>query len=803
MKFNYLTPLLMAISFMIAIFTSYNAVSMDYFLSRKKKVNWHVWIVLKALGVSFGIWGMHFISMISFQHAVFDSYNTQLVILSGLVVFIGTYGSFLEICSPKFKSNDLTKGTVMFGTGLILMHYIGMAAMMPLELEKHPIVLLVSLIIGYVSAYLTMKAIRIEHHSFKIIKDLKQVLILAVGIFSFHYLGMFGMMTPHSVGENHANLAFLSVSLSSMVVLAEVLLIFSSLISYIFDTNRLEISKLKDTSLALLKSNPDPVFLLNTNGELVTANEVAIDSFQLNLEKDREHPVRQFMRDEDYTNAVQCFQEVIEMGTSMHLEEQIKLKTNEYREFKIKMIPVVPDNHIVMEVFIIAIDVTEENEMKRQIRQIAYHDSLTNLPNRYYMNEFVHQELEIFEKNYDCTKKNSFVIFYIDLNELKKVNDTLGHHIGDAYLENIAKRMRDYIGHHYFLARTGGDEFALIYIEKNEAETREVTENLLRAFDAPLIVEKMVLNPTASIGVVKAFEDGSELEELLKKADIAMFSAKQEVKNSGKTMIVSYSDYQVQLKNDYQKELELIQGIENQEFILHYQPKVYADSGRFYGVEGLIRWQVTGEDRLRYPDEFIPLSEKTGHILELTKQLVEMSVKQIKCWLTKGYEVPISVNVSAEHFQEDELVALIEELLKKYQIPPYLLELEITETVLMEDVTESKNILWRLHRLGVHLSVDDFGTGYSSLRYLMEFPIQSLKIDRSFTEAMNIDKKVFIVTETIIQLAQKLDLQIIVEGVETKEQLATLNHMGNFLIQGYYFSKPIPYDEIEETWLKK
>lgn len=143
-----------------------------------------------------------------------------------------------------------------------------------------------------------------------------------------------------------------------------------------------------------------------------------------------------------------------------------------------------------------------------------------------------------------------------------------------------------------------------------------------------------------------------------------MFSAKQEVKNSGKTMIVSYSDYQVQLKNDYQKELELIQGIENQEFILHYQPKVYADSGRFYGVEGLIRWQVTGEDRLRYPDEFIPLSEKTGHILELTKQLVEMSVKQIKCWLTKGYEVPISVNVSAEHFQEDELVALIEELLK-------------------------------------------------------------------------------------------------------------------------------------------
>lgn len=803
MKFNYLTPMLMAVSFLIAIFTSYNAVSMNYFLSRKKKINWHVWILLKAIGVSFGVWGMHFISMISYQHAVFNFYNTQLVILSGIVVFIGTYWSFLKICSPNFKQSNFKQGTFLFGTGIILMHYIGMAAMMPLELEKHPFVLLISVVIGYVSAYLTMQAIRLKHRPLKIMKDFKQVLILAIGIFSFHYLGMFGMMTPHSTGKSHASLVFQSISLSSMVVLVELLLIFSSLISYIFDTNKHEISKLKDTSLALLKSNPDPVFLLNFKGELITANEAAIESFQLKLGMNKEQPARQFMRDEDYFNAVQCFQEVIETGTSMNLEEQIKLKSNEFREFKVKMIPVLSDNQIVTEVFIIATDITEENEMKRQIRQIAYHDSLTKLPNRYYMTEFIHEELETFENNYDCTKKNSFVIFYIDLNELKKINDTLGHHVGDGYLEKISKKMRDYIGYDYFLARTGGDEFALIYIEKDVAETEEVTKNLLRVFNEPLIVEEMVVNPTASIGMVKAFGDGSELEELLKKADIAMFSAKQEVKNQGKTIIVSYSDYQVQLKNDYQKELELIQGIENQEFVLHYQPKVYADSGRFYGVEALIRWQVAGEDRLRYPDEFIPLSEKTGHILELTKQLVEMSVKQIQCWLKKGYEVPISVNVSAEHFQEDELVGLIEDLLKKYQIPPHLLELEITETVLMQDVTESKNILWRLHHLGVHLSVDDFGTGYSSLRYLMEFPIQSLKIDRSFTEAMNTDKKVFLVTETIIELAQKLDLQIIVEGVETKEQLATLNHMGNFLIQGYYFSKPIPYQEIEDAWLEK
>ncbi|WP_257963696.1 putative bifunctional diguanylate cyclase/phosphodiesterase [Carnobacterium maltaromaticum] len=245
-----------------------------------------------------------------------------------------------------------------------------------------------------------------------------------------------------------------------------------------------------------------------------------------------------------------------------------------------------------------------------------------------------------------------------------------------------------------------------------------------------------------------------------------------------------------------------MKGIEKKEFLLHYQPKVHADTEELYGVEALIRWQVPWEDDLRYPDQFIPLAEQTGHIIQLSEQIIEMACHQIKVWLNLGFAIPVSLNLSANDFHGDALVCLVEKQLAKHQIPPNLLELEITETVLMADLTESQKNLKQLHEMGVQLSIDDFGTGYSSLRYVIDFPIQSLKIDRSFTEALNLDAKVTALTETIIQLADKLHLQVIVEGVETKEQLATLKTMGNFIIQGYYFSKPVSAKDVTDKWLK-
>ncbi|AOA03169.1 EAL domain-containing protein [Carnobacterium maltaromaticum] len=808
MQMGYYIPILVICSYLIALFTAYNVVSVNRLLDDKSSLYRNGWILVKAIVMSVGIGAMQYVGLMGYLNHTNFSYTPFFAWFALGLLFLGCYLAFLLMSRKKTTKNDLFIAGLLLTGGLLGVHYMGMRAIVSNGISYHPLFLMGSVLLSFISGMYTIWIVITQNKlltgQLRIIQDAKKAIVLALLLSAVFYFGLVELQfeTDYFLQpEMGLEATYLVVTISLFTILLQLSFLGVSAVSFAFDTNRREISKLKDMSYSLLKSNPDPVLLINAAGEILSLNDAAQLLFSTELEQGITR-IEEVMEPQQYCRSVSYFTEAINERKNVQFETKVTTNDGTVKEFKIQIVPIIIEELKITEIFLVGADITKENQVEKMIRSLAYHDGLTKLPNRYFMKEYIEDCLNELRQRYAFQKKTILSIYYIDMTELKKINDRYGHNIGDLYLTKVAQRIQRYIGKEYFLARVGGDEFVLTFIEEYAGETEDVGENLLKVFGKAMVIEKIRLFPAASIGLVKAYEDGSEFEELLTKVDIAMYSAKQQVRETGKTLIISYSQYEKQLQNEYQKELELMKGIEKKEFLLHYQPKVHADTEELYGVEALIRWQVPWEDDLRYPDQFIPLAEQTGHIIQLSEQIIEMACHQIKVWLNLGFTIPVSLNLSANDFHGDALVCLVAKQLAKHQIPPNLLELEITETVLMADLAESQKNLKQLHKMGVQLSIDDFGTGYSSLRYVIDFPIQSLKIDRSFTEALNLDAKVTAVTETIIQLADKLHLQVIVEGVETKEQLATLKTMGNFIIQGYYFSKPVSAKDVTDKWLK-
>ncbi|MGX7418137.1 EAL domain-containing protein [Carnobacterium gallinarum] len=806
MQISTYIPIFVICTYLIALFTIFNIVSINHFLIDKNPFRKNSWIILKAVMLSIGIGSIQYIGLVSYYSKMHLVYQSRYTWIAWLILLVCCYITLLIISKKNIKRKDLILGSLLLTSGMLNIRYLGIRGILDKTIAFNPLFLISFILLYFVLSYFTLWLI-LRQDTYLIgkdrfIQDSKNAFILSIVISILHGFSLWelryfeGLAFQPIIGEHTL---YFVIIFSFAIIMLQLSFLGLTIISYLFDSNYREINKLKNMSYSLLKSHPNPIGLLKINGEVLILNDAAKEVF--NIMDGLEMPaIMDFLSPKEYQRAKSYFLEAAEKHKNVQFETKIIVGKEQERISRIQMVPVIFKNVEVTEIFVMGTDVTAENQMEKMIRSLTYHDGLTHLPNRHFMKEYIEDCLKELKKRNNERNMTSLSIYYIDVNELKKINDNFGHQIGDHYLAELAKRIQKYIGKEYFLARVGGDEFVLTFLEEYEGETETVGENLLKVFKRMIVIDKVQIHPTASIGLVKAYHDGSKLDDLLTKADIAMFSAKQHVRKTGETLIVLYSEYEKELQNEYQRELVLMKGIENREFLLHYQPKVYAETGKLYGVEALIRWQVPGEDGLRYPDEFIDFAEKTGHIIQLSEQIVEMVCQQIKKWRDEGHDVPISLNLSANHFQEEDVVVLIEKQIAAYQIPPHLLELEITETVLMENVTKSKGILHQLHDLGIQLSIDDFGTGYSSLRYLIDFPIQSLKIDRSFTNALNENEKVAAVTKSIIQLAQQLDLQVIVEGVETHEQLMTLFSMGNFIIQGYYFSKPVSADEIESCW---
>lgn len=417
-------------------------------------------------------------------------------------------------------------------------------------------------------------------------------------------------------------------------------------------------------------------------------------------------------------------------------------------------------------------------EREDEISHIALHDALTGLPNRKYFKDHLESAMK------KCSDSNLVAAFYLDLDNFKSVNDTLGHPVGDALLKAVAARMEDVLDGH-LLARLGGDEFAILVDGASSSEDITLlAERLDRSFGKSFTVPGHVMPSTSSIGIAVAPHDGTTSEDLMKNADLALYKAKHEGKSCYR-FFEKGMDEQAQKRR--QMELDLKLAIEEGQFELHYQPLYNAHLQKISGFEALIRWNHPDRG-LVPPVNFIPLAEETGLIVPIGEWVIQEACRQASQWPD---DVRIAINVSPVQFRSSGLRAVLLQALSRYGLAPERLELEITESLLIENVEDTLKVLHGLRAIGVRIALDDFGTGFSSLSYLRSFPFDKIKIDRSFVVDILQDKSCADIVQAIIGLAAALGMETIAEGVEEQEQVDMLLQRGCNNIQGYLISRPI------------
>lgn len=439
----------------------------------------------------------------------------------------------------------------------------------------------------------------------------------------------------------------------------------------------------------------------------------------------------------------------------------------------------------------VRIDIDEIRKANDQVEWLAHHDSLTKLPNRESLNQAFHQLIKTNTK---------LALLFIDLDHFKKINDTLGHVIGDQLLQNVADRMRHLVKDIRHIARQGGDEFMILLPAENMSNIESKTIEIKNALSERYYIDQHQFFITPSIGVSFYPENSENFETLYKQADTAMYHAK----NAGRNR---YAFFNQEMQAASTRSLMLSNALHDallqNEFSLHFQPQISLSTTEVIGAEALIRWHSKSLGHVS-PGEFIPLAEESGQILSIGEWVLRETVRQIRTWLNNDIKpVRIAVNLSYAQFQTNDLPILIADILKEFNVSSEYLELELTERTAAIDPEHTVATLESLQQIGTHTSMDDFGTGYSSLSYLQRFPIYKLKIDQSFVRNMANNYNDRIIVGTIILLAQQLGMRTIAEGVETEEQLDLLKTIGCDDAQGYYISRPIPAERFELEFLTK
>ena len=418
------------------------------------------------------------------------------------------------------------------------------------------------------------------------------------------------------------------------------------------------------------------------------------------------------------------------------------------------------------------------------------------MPNRFFLVDRFTSALE-YARRHD----RYVAVLFLDLDNFKRVNDSLGHAAGDALLQQVAQRLKGCLRANDTVARHGGDEFTIVASDLEDSENvLVVLHKLHTAFERPVIVGSQEIYITFSIGIALYPHDGDQIEDLLHHADVAMYQAK----SSGPNQYRFYaSDMNARGHELLALEADLRRALEHEEFLLHYQPQVDLRSNRITGVEGLIRWQHLARG-LMPPGDFVPLLENSGMIIPVGEWVLRQACKAHRVWRELGFaDFRVSVNVSAAQFNDAHLLDKVRRALQDEQMPQYALELEITENILMRDPVNAVAVLRAIHALGVRIAIDDFGTGYSSLAYLKRFPLDVLKIDQTFVNDLVNDPGDAAIVEASISLAHKLGLEVIAEGVETAEQFEFMRTHDCDLVQGYYLSRPLPRSELIKLLQKR
>ena len=549
----------------------------------------------------------------------------------------------------------------------------------------------------------------------------------------------------------------------------------------------------KERWFVTLKSIGDAVMTTDERGLVTYLNPLAEELTGWRSDEAQGNPVSGVFRIvNEYTRAPveNPVERVLEQGMVVGLANHTLLLCKDGREISIEdsAAPVRDSEGNVQGCVIVFRDVTEKRKLEQRIQYQANYDALTGLPNRHLFQDRLTQAIAQVQRS-----GRSFALLYLDVDHFKNINDRLGHPFGDYVLVELGRRFRNIIRETDTIARIGGDEFAIILEELSDRhEALVLGRRLMNEAGAPIRINHAKSGLTVSIGIALYPGDGTDATDLVRNADIALY----QVKKSGRNNIQFFSR---EMNRTVQKHLkiasELRDGLDREQFFLHYQPIVDLEQGRAIGVEALVRWK--NRKTIRYPDEFVPVAEEMGFIIPMGNWVLKTAIQQMRAWMEQT--IPLSrltVNVDVNQIHSNGFVDLLEFLLRENRVDPASLEMEITErTLLFQDRYVMSN-LSRIRDLGVRISIDDFGMGYSSMNYIRNIPVNTLKIDRSFLSDLFNNLYDQAIVRTILTMANSLSLGVVAEGVECGEQEHFLRENGCVLVQGFYYGKPVSPENI-------
>jgi diguanylate cyclase (GGDEF)-like protein len=441
-------------------------------------------------------------------------------------------------------------------------------------------------------------------------------------------------------------------------------------------------------------------------------------------------------------------------------------------------------------------DMSTARALSHRMSYLAQHDSLTDLPNRGLLHDRLDHAISLAHR-----RRRKMAVLFIDIDRFKHVNDTLGHEIGDRLLRSVARRLLSCVRRSDTVSRQGGDEFVILLSEVTQAQDAAVSaEKMLQALSATHCIDEHELRVTGSIGIVVYPDDGAQADVLLKHADFAMYHAKEQGRNN-----YQFFEPNLNVRALERQVLEsgLRRAIDSQELVLHFQPKVNLQSGGIVGAEAFVRWRHP-ERGLILPSQFVPIAEACGTMVPIGRWVLREACRQARAWQTAGIaQIRIAINVSPGELRDRDFVRCVRQILDETGLAPRDLELELRETVLMQDARFAMDVLSSLKELNVQLALDDFGTGYSSLSNLKHFPIDILKIDQSFVRELTTDSDASSIVSAVIGMGKNLGMQVVAEGVESREQLACLQQLACPQGQGFYFSEPLSAAEFTRLCRRK
>ncbi|MFG0214023.1 EAL domain-containing protein [Brevibacillus porteri] len=550
-----------------------------------------------------------------------------------------------------------------------------------------------------------------------------------------------------------------------------------------------ELKQSEEKYRIIAENTSDIISIINLDGEFLYLSPSHKRVWEHTVPDEEIHNLFEWIVEDDRDIFAYAIQHAFSTRKEYMVECRINTQRNDVIWTESKINPITDEEGNVTKLLLVTRDVTDRKQSEETIHHLAYHDALTDLPNRRMYVQQLSKEM-MQAKRF----QSNLAVLFLDMDRFKDVNDSFGHDVGDMLLIEASKRLQACLKPGDVVARLGGDEFTIMQNHlQDRSEATALAEQIMNQLQRPFELEGHVFNVSCSIGIALYPQDGDNPEDLLKRADTALYTVKSRGKNG-----YDFFDPTMEAKSLERilMENEMRKAIEQEQFQIYYQPKIDIVTGSMTGMEALVRW-VHPELGIIPPNRFIPIAEETGMILALGEWILKQACKQNKIWHDQGYTLKVSVNLSARQIYQKDLVEMIKDILRETNLSPDWLELEITESIFVK-MEEATAVLQQIRDIGIQISIDDFGTGYSSFSYIKSLPVDTIKIDASFIRDIHHNQESQAIVKAIVTIAQSLNMNVIAEGIELHDQVAALKENGCDHGQGYLFSKPLPTDAFDQ-----